>query len=259
MSAASGSSFSSTVDALKHAVAGNGMMVLGSLNQAKALSMTGLSLGGAETFFVGSPTTGKMFFHADPAVGAVIPVRMYVWVGSSGKTEVGYFDPGSLLSAMDPSVGANAGKLSMMASKITQGATGTAPAVAATAQTTFGTVDSSSSFSSTVDALKHAVSGNGMMVLGSLNQGKALSMTGLSLNAETLFVGNPTTGKMLFQADPAAGMVVPVSMYVWGTSSGGSEIGYYSPGPLFSALSSKLSSGGQKLSMMASQIAKAAS
>jgi uncharacterized protein (DUF302 family) len=124
----------------------------------------------------------------------------------------------------------------------------------------FMTAISGSSFSSTVAALKHAVASNGMIVLGSLDQAKVLSMTGLSLQgAETFFIGNPATGKMFFQADPAAGMAVPVSMYVWGTSSGGSEIGYFNPGPLFSALNSKLSSGGQKLSMMASQIAKAAS
>jgi uncharacterized protein (DUF302 family) len=35
-----------------------------------------------------------MFFQADPAAGAVLPVRMYVWQDSSGKAEVGYFTPG---------------------------------------------------------------------------------------------------------------------------------------------------------------------
>jgi uncharacterized protein (DUF302 family) len=234
------------------------MMVMGSLDQASALSMTGLRLPGAETFFVGNPATGKMFFQADPAAGAVLPVRMYAWVNSAGKTEVGYIDPGPLLSAMSPKLASGAGKLTQMAAMITRAATGSAPAATVTARTTFVATGSGSSFSATVASLKHAVAGSGMMVLGSLNQASALSMTGLTLpGAQSLFVGNPATGKMFFQADPAAGMAVPVGMYVWQGSSGTTEIGYYNPGPLFAAISPKLASGGQQLSMMAAKIAKA--
>lgn|SRR5487761_1118652 len=122
MTAISAKSFSATVDALKHSVAANGMMVLGSLNQAAALSVTGLSLPGAETFFVGNPTTGKMFFQADPAIGAVVPVRMYVWQGPGGKPEIGYFDPGPLFRAISPKLAAAGAKISMMAAQITKGA-----------------------------------------------------------------------------------------------------------------------------------------
>jgi uncharacterized protein (DUF302 family) len=110
------------VGALKSSVSGNGMMVLGKLNQAKALSMTGLSLPGAEAFFVGNPTTGKKFFTADAAVGAVVPLRMYVWQNKSGKAEIGYFDPAPLFSAVSPKLAPAGKKISMMAAKIAKGA-----------------------------------------------------------------------------------------------------------------------------------------
>jgi len=71
-------------------------------------------------------------------------------------------------------------------------------------------------------------------------------------------VGNPTTGKMFFQADPAAGAVVPARMYVWQNSAGKAEVGYFDPASLFSALSPKLAAGGKKIAMMATQISKSA-
>ncbi|MEJ2665694.1 MAG: DUF302 domain-containing protein [Deinococcales bacterium] len=102
--AASSVSFDATVSSLKRAVASNGMMVLGHLNQKGALSTTGLSLRGAEAFFVGNPVVGKKLFQTDPSVGVVIPLRMYVWVDSSGKTEVGYFRPSDLFVGVSPAL-----------------------------------------------------------------------------------------------------------------------------------------------------------
>lgn len=116
--------FGATVSALKRAVSANGMMVLGTLNQAGALSVTGLQLKGAESFFVGSPVMGKMAFKMDPAVGAVIPVRIYVWVDSHGKTELGYFLPSALLERINPATKAFAAKLDMGLAKILHQAAG---------------------------------------------------------------------------------------------------------------------------------------
>lgn len=106
---ASAQSFAQTVNALKHAVSSNGMMVMGHLDQKKALSMTGLNLAGAETFFVGNPVVGKKLFGMSPAVGAVVPLRIYVWE-AGGEAHVGYFQPSALLSAINPKLGM-AGKM----------------------------------------------------------------------------------------------------------------------------------------------------
>src|SRR5258708_3278648 len=85
--------FQGTVDALKMAVSSNGMMILGELDQAAALSPTGLNLHGAHTFFVGNPSAGKMFFQQTAAIGAVIPLRIFVWAGDDDKAHVSFFDP----------------------------------------------------------------------------------------------------------------------------------------------------------------------
>ncbi len=100
--ATSSASFGATVSSLKRAVASSGMMVLGKLNQKGALSTTGLNLAGAESFFVGNPVAGKKLFQMDAAAGAVIPLRVYVWVDASGKTEVGYFKPSDLFAGVSP-------------------------------------------------------------------------------------------------------------------------------------------------------------
>ena len=100
--ATSSASFDATVSSLKKAVASNGMMVLGNLNQKGALSTTGLNLAGAESFFIGNPVVGKKLFQMDAAAGAVIPLRVYVWVDANGKTEVGYFKPSDLFVGVSP-------------------------------------------------------------------------------------------------------------------------------------------------------------
>jgi len=100
--ATSSASFDATVSSLRKAVASNGMMVLGNLNQKGALSTTGLSLAGAESFFIGNPVVGKKLFQMDAAAGAVIPLRVYVWVDANGKTEVGYFRPSDLFAGVSP-------------------------------------------------------------------------------------------------------------------------------------------------------------
>lgn len=100
--------YKATVSALKQATSGNGMMVMGTIHQAHVLSMTGLHLKGGEAFLVGNPHVGKMAFSADPAAGAVLPPRMYVYT-KGGAAYVSYFKPSVELNAMNPGLGAKMG------------------------------------------------------------------------------------------------------------------------------------------------------
>lgn len=94
-------SFNDTVSALKHAVSKNGMSVMGHINQANVLSMSGLHLEGGESFLVGNPEVGKKLFRDSPAAGAVLPLRIYVWE-AGGESHIGYFKPSTLLGAINP-------------------------------------------------------------------------------------------------------------------------------------------------------------
>lgn len=108
---------------MKKTIASTGMTALGELDQAKALTMTGLKLPGAHTFFVGNPTTGKMFFQADPAVGVAVPFRMYVWQDQQGKTQVSYLDPAPLFTALSPNLAAGGQKVAMAVATVAKSAT----------------------------------------------------------------------------------------------------------------------------------------
>lgn len=105
---------------------------------------------------------------------------------------------------------------------------------------------SSHSFDQTVSSLKHAVSSNGMMVLGHLNQGKVMSMTGLKLDGQSFFIGNPTVGKKIFSMSPAAGAAVPLRIYIW-EAGGEAHVGYFRPSTLLSGVSAKLGMPGKML------------
>ncbi|MEU9599843.1 DUF302 domain-containing protein [Streptomyces sp. NPDC048109] len=256
---ASEKSFDDTVSALKKAVADSGMMVLGDLNQAGALKSTGLNLKGAQSFFVGNPAKGKMFFQANPAIGAEIPLRMYVWADGDGKGRVGYFDPAAMFTAVDAELADGGKQMAMAADKIAQGATGGSAQAGSKVTATFVSVASAKSFADTEKALKKSVADNGMMVLGDLNQAGALKSTGLELKgAHAYFVGNPTKGKMFFGENPAIGTVIPLRMYVWADADGKAHIGYYDPAPLFQAIDAKLADGGQQMKMAADKIAEGA-
>jgi len=85
------------------------------------------------------------------------------------------------------------------------------------------------SVSQTVDRLKKMVADNGMMVMGELYQGKVLAMTGLSVESETVFVGNPNVGKKLFSAEPGVGVAVPVRVNIYKDANGRTAVRYVPP------------------------------
>ncbi len=81
----------------------------------------------------------------------------------------------------------------------------------------------------TLDRLKKMVADNGMMVMGELHQGKVLAMTGLKVEAETIFVGNPNVGRQLFSEEPGAGVAVPVRINVYKNANGKTVVRYIPP------------------------------
>jgi len=91
------------------------------------------------------------------------------------------------------------------------------------------TVQSKESFDQTLKDLKQIISQNGMMVLSEIDQGKILSMTGLSLNAHSLFVGNPTIGNKLFSANRGVGIAVPVRLNIYENNDGKTYVSYVKP------------------------------
>jgi uncharacterized protein (DUF302 family) len=91
------------------------------------------------------------------------------------------------------------------------------------------TLQSKSSFDQTVDQLRQLVAKNGMMVLSDLNQGKVMEMTGLKINAISLFVGNPTVGNKLFSADRGVGIAIPIRVNIYDNNDGKTYVSYVTP------------------------------
>ncbi|MGE0460809.1 MAG: DUF302 domain-containing protein [Vicinamibacterales bacterium] len=91
------------------------------------------------------------------------------------------------------------------------------------------TVASTKSFETVVDALKGLVAKNGMMVMAEVNQGQMLSMTGLTLKATLFLVGNPNVGKQIFEQDHAAGLYIPLRVFVYTDAAGKTFVSYDKP------------------------------
>lgn len=91
------------------------------------------------------------------------------------------------------------------------------------------TVSSDKSFEDVSGAIKSLVAKNGMMVMAEVDQGKMLSMTGLTLKATLFIVGNPTVGKQLFEQDHGVGLYVPLRVFVYADASGKTFVSYDRP------------------------------
>ncbi|MEW6320489.1 MAG: DUF302 domain-containing protein [Acidobacteriota bacterium] len=91
------------------------------------------------------------------------------------------------------------------------------------------TVASNKSFEAVVDALRGLVAKNGMMVMAEVNQGQMLSMTGLTLKATLFLVGNPNVGKQIFEQNHAAGLYIPLRVFVYADPAGKTFVSYDKP------------------------------
>lgn len=128
----------------------------------------------------------------------------------------------------------------------------TAASSALAADTTFTgtrvTVASSKSFEQVVDAVKSVVAKSGMMVMAEVNQGQMLSMTGLSLKATLFLVGNPNVGKQVFEQEAAAGLYIPLRVFVYADGAGKTFVSYDKPSTLLGQFKS------DKVSMVAQML-----
>jgi uncharacterized protein (DUF302 family) len=93
-------------------------------------------------------------------------------------------------------------------------------ATTALAQEARVSIPSSKPFDQTVEAFKMAVSKGGMMVMSTVDQGNMLKMTGLDMKGTLFLVGNPNVGKQVFEKDPAAGLYLPLRVYIYRGSDG---------------------------------------
>lgn len=98
----------------------------------------------------------------------------------------------------------------------------------ANAQNNLMTVKSAKNFDATVAGIKKGVADAGMMVLAEINHGKILSMTGMTINAESIFIGNPTVGKDAFTDNMAVGLAIPIRVNVY-EDKGLTYINYFTP------------------------------
>ena len=98
----------------------------------------------------------------------------------------------------------------------------------ANAQSKLVTVKSMKGFDATVEGIKKGVADAGMMVLAEINHGKILSMTGLTISAESIFIGNPNVGKDAFADNMAVGLAIPLRVNVY-EDKGVTFINYFTP------------------------------
>jgi uncharacterized protein (DUF302 family) len=105
-----------------------------------------------------------------------------------------------------------------------------APAAAQNAMTAHA---SKFAFDETVDRLTKAIEGKGIKVAARFDHAAGAKTAGLELAPTVvLLFGNPKLGTPLMQADPRAGLDLPMRMLVWQDKAGKVHVGYAPPSAL---------------------------
>lgn len=93
---------------------------------------------------------------------------------------------------------------------------------------------SNADFKTTVSRLEAAVRANRLMVVGQFNHQNMLTMLNMKIKgSQTFEVFHPQYGKALFENDTAAGIVVPLRLFVFEREDGKTTVVYYKPSAAF--------------------------
>lgn len=98
-------------------------------------------------------------------------------------------------------------------------------------------VESAASVAQTTDALQAAVEGAGARVFARVDHGAGAASVGADIGASQLLIfGNPAIGTPAMQADPLAGLYLPLKVLVYEDQDGKVWLAYDDPAAMFEGL-----------------------
>ncbi len=86
----SGKDFSTTVKQVETAIKKQAAMIVATIDHQNMLRMVGASIKGAKTIEFGKPDMMKMLLPEHPEIALEMPMRIYIFERSDGKTVVSY-------------------------------------------------------------------------------------------------------------------------------------------------------------------------
>ena len=91
--------YATTVTAARNVLNALGQTVFAEIDQAAAAHSVGLALRPTMLFVFGNPQAGTGLMVADPLVALELPMKLLVWQGDDGSTQVAYRSVTSLIDA----------------------------------------------------------------------------------------------------------------------------------------------------------------
>ena len=102
-------SVTDTVSMLTSMISAKGMKLFAVIDQSAEARDAGLSLRETTLVIFGSPAAGTPVMAAAPLAALDLPLKVLVWAGDEGQTQVTYYDPAALAARhhLDASLAAN--------------------------------------------------------------------------------------------------------------------------------------------------------
>ncbi|HWP48509.1 MAG TPA: DUF302 domain-containing protein [Candidatus Limnocylindrales bacterium] len=89
---------------------------------------------------------------------------------------------------------------------------------------------SNSPFDKTIKQLEDAITANKVMAVNKIDHQNMLTMVGMNIKgSKTYEVFRPDFGKILFESNPAAGLEIPLRIYVYENKEGKTVVSYHKP------------------------------
>ncbi|MGB7321839.1 MAG: DUF302 domain-containing protein [Albidovulum sp.] len=111
------------------------------------------------------------------------------------------------------------------------------PVLASPASAEIMRVQSTMAVPETMDALENAVTGAGATIFARVDHAGGAAGAGLELSASQLLIfGNPKLGTPAMQADPLAGLYLPLKVLVYEDADGAAWLAYDDPAAMFEGM-----------------------
>lgn len=92
------------------------------------------------------------------------------------------------------------------------------------------TMNSNRGFDATAERIRGALTAQGMTIFADIDQSAAAESVGLHLRPTRLLLfGNPKTGTPVMQANPYAGLELPLRLLVWEGDTGTVSVSFHNP------------------------------
>lgn len=206
-----------------------GFKIIADVNHAASAAKVDLELRSTRTLIFGNPLGGTKLMQQDQAIGLDLPLKILLWEGEDGKTNLSYYDGCTLTGRygiLEPKAVIDKvnGALAGFSGKPAEVKIGTTKQIKGELISKKSAHNADTTFS----RLKEIITSKGLSIMAEVPHDKAAASVELALRPTRLLIfGNPKVGTLLMQSDQKIGIDLPLKILVHENAQGETYVSYF--------------------------------